>query len=280
MGSRILHTGKNQITTTYSLAHKAVDVVKHKSQVETIVAHSDGTVIFCQTGQKTNKNAKGNASYGNCVKIDHGNGYATLYAHLDTVAVSYGQVVKQGQVLGRMGSTGKAYGAHLHFEIRKNNKPIDPTPYLHADLPAPIEAEPHATYKAYTTKWWPEVTDCNQVNAGGYAGVQGKNVTALMARATRGIIQYRVHLLDKNVWLPWVENYEDYAGNKGQKIDAVQMRLIGADGYEVKYRVSPSGNKGWYGWCVGLSDKTGDGYAGVFGQPVDCVQVEIVRKEK
>lgn len=278
MASRVLQTGDNQITTKYSLAHKAVDVVKYKSQIDNVIAHSAGTVIFCQTGHKNNKGSKGNASYGNCVKIDHGNGYSTLYAHLDTVEVKYGQTVKQGQVLGRMGNTGNSYGAHLHFEVRLNNKHINPTLYLNADLPAPVDEEPHAKYKAYTNKWWSEVTDCNDVNANGYAGVQSRNMTALMAKSTRGIIKYRVHLLDKKVWLPWVENYEDYAGNKGKKIDAVQMQLIGADGYEVKYRVSPSANKGWYGWCTGLKDETGDNYAGVFGKAIDCIQVDIVKK--
>ena len=44
------------------------------------------------------------------------------------------------------------------------------------------------------------------------------------------------------------------------------------------YRVSPSASKGWYGWCTGLSDATGDGYAGVIGKPIDCIQIKIVKK--
>lgn len=135
----------------------------------------------------------------------------------------------------------------------------------------------HVTYKSYAGKWWPEVVDCNDINADGYAGVQGNNMTALMAKPDKGTLRYRVHLVGKG-WLPWVENYTDFAGIRGKAIDAVQMQLLNVKGYEVQYRVSPSSNKGWYGWCTGLTDASGDGYAGVFGNPIDCIQVKIVKK--
>lgn len=273
MLSRVLKSGENQITAKYGSGHKGVDVVKYKAQLDTVIAHSDGKVVFCQTGHKNNKLAVGNASYGNCVKIDHGNGYATLYAHLALVYVKHGQTVKRGQEIGTMGNTGRSFGAHLHFELRQNNSRIDPTPYLQADLPA---AAPSVTYKAYTTKWLSAVTDYNEQNTNGYAGVRLKNMTALQAVASVGTLRYRVHLLDENRWLPWVENDADYAGNKGETIDAVQMQLIGAEGHEIRYRVSSK--KGWHGWCEGLTDKTGDGYAGVFGKAVDRIQMAIVRK--
>lgn len=275
MVSRVLKTGENQITTRFSRAHKGVDLVKYKSQLDTIIAHSKGKVVFCQTGQKNNKLSTGNASYGNCVKIDHGDGYSTLYAHLATVSVKLGDTVKQGQVIGTMGNTGRSYGAHLHFEVRKDNNRIDPTPYLEADLPL---TEIHVVYKAFTTKWLSEVTDCNDVNTNGYAGIQDKKMTALMARPKRGSLKYRVHLLKEKRWLPWVTDYDGYAGNYGQDIDAVQMQLIDVDGYEVQYRVSPTKKKGWYGWCTGLTDSTGDGYAGVFGKPIDCIQIRIIKE--
>ena len=58
--------------------------------------------------------------YGNYVVIDHGNGYKTLYGHMaiGSTIVQAGQVVRQGQKLGRMGSTGRSTGTHLHFEIK------------------------------------------------------------------------------------------------------------------------------------------------------------------
>ncbi len=274
MVSRVLKTGENQITQKYGGSHHGVDLVKYKSQVDTIVAHSDGTVVFCQTGQKNNTKATGTASWGNCVKIDHGNGYFTLYAHLATVSVKNGEIVKKGQKIGFMGNTGRSFGAHLHFEVWKGGTRIDPTPYLEADLPGGDAL--HVTYMVYTGKWWPEVVDCNDKNAEGYAGVNGRAMTALKAKPSKGTLLYRVHLCKEKRWLPWVKNYDDYAGNIGQAIDAVQMKLLDVDGYEVQYRVSPTNSKRWYGWCKGTTDATGDGYAGVFGKPIDVIQIKIV----
>lgn len=136
----------------------------------------------------------------------------------------------------------------------------------------------HATYRAYTGKWLSTITDCNDVNSNGYAGIHGKKMTALIAKADKGTLRYRVHLLKEKRWLPWVSNFDDHAGNIGQDIDAVQMELKDADGYEVMYRVSPTEKKGWYGWCTGLTNSVGDGYAGMFGKPIDCIQVKIVKK--
>lgn len=68
--------------------------------------------------------------YGNLIVLDHGEGYYTLYAHLDTLAVERGQQVPQGAELGRVGSTGSLKGAFLYFEIRSGAKALDPTQWL------------------------------------------------------------------------------------------------------------------------------------------------------
>jgi len=69
-------------------------------------------------------------SYGNYVVINHGDGTSTLYAHMNSRAVKEGAVVKQGQVIGYVGTTGRSTGYHLHFEIRKNNVRVDPVNYF------------------------------------------------------------------------------------------------------------------------------------------------------
>jgi murein DD-endopeptidase MepM/ murein hydrolase activator NlpD len=71
-----------------------------------------------------------NGGYGKCVIIDHGNGYKTLCGHLNTVLVKQGQHVRQGQMIGRVGSTGRTTGPHLHFTIYLKNKVQDPLKYL------------------------------------------------------------------------------------------------------------------------------------------------------
>ena len=70
------------------------------------------------------------AGYGNIVLLRHGNGVATLYAHLARVGVKVGERVDRRALLGRAGCTGSCTGQHLHFEVRILGKPVDPMPYL------------------------------------------------------------------------------------------------------------------------------------------------------
>jgi murein DD-endopeptidase MepM/ murein hydrolase activator NlpD len=70
------------------------------------------------------------SGYGYAVVIDHGNGLSTLYGHNESLAVSSGQSVSQGQVIAYAGSTGNSTGPHVHFEVRSNGDPVDPSAYL------------------------------------------------------------------------------------------------------------------------------------------------------
>ena len=70
--------------------------------------------------------------YGNMVEIDHGNGLATRYGHLSEILVEEGQQVEAGAALGRLGSTGRSTGPHLHYEVRVDGEPVDPTRFLRA----------------------------------------------------------------------------------------------------------------------------------------------------
>ena len=68
--------------------------------------------------------------YGNCIIVDHGGGYSTIYAHCSELYVSYGQSVSKGQQIAAVGSTGNSTGPHLHFEVRINGEPVDPLGFI------------------------------------------------------------------------------------------------------------------------------------------------------
>ena len=85
-----------------------------------IHAAAAGTVIYCGWM----------SGYGNLVMIDHGGDLATLYGHQSRIAVSCGESVTQGQVIGYSGCTGFCTGPHVHFEVRVNGSPVDPLGYL------------------------------------------------------------------------------------------------------------------------------------------------------
>ncbi len=71
--------------------------------------------------------------YGNMVEIDHGNGLVTRYAHMSKVEATAGDTVRRGQLIGFVGSTGRSTGPHLHYELRLNDKPINPRHFLPAE---------------------------------------------------------------------------------------------------------------------------------------------------
>ena len=275
--SRVLKNGEYRITQGYSIKHQAVDLVKAPSSLETIIAHSGGKVVFCQTGHKNNKGSSGNASYGNCVRIEHGNGYSTLYAHLDKVYVKLGDFVTEGQEIGYMGNSGNSYGGHLHFEVRKDGKKINPTAYLDADLPL----TPSVIYAVHTNKgrWLSDIVDYNEANGSGYAGIIGKTIDGIRAKLSKGSIVYRVHTVGGK-YLPWVKDLDategGYAGIYGRNIDGIQMKLEGLDGYAVEYRVSPKG-KNYLSWVRNCNDGAANGYAGIYGQAIDRIQIRIVK---
>lgn len=70
--------------------------------------------------------------YGNCIEIEHGNGLMTRYAHMSRFVAQIGQPVAAGSVIGAIGNTGRSTGPHLHFEVRINDRPVNPRPFLEA----------------------------------------------------------------------------------------------------------------------------------------------------
>lgn len=93
-----------------------------------------GTEIYA-TGDGTVVRADADASgYGNHVRISHGYGYLTLYGHMSRIKVRRGQKVKRGDVIGYVGNTGKSVGPHLHYEVHKNSKAVNPVNFYYNDL--------------------------------------------------------------------------------------------------------------------------------------------------
>jgi murein DD-endopeptidase MepM/ murein hydrolase activator NlpD len=80
------------------------------------------------------ESAGSNGGYGKMVEIDHGNGFSTRYAHLSEIEVKAGQQVKIGQIIGRVGSTGRSTGPHLHYETRIDGDAVDPQKFLRAGI--------------------------------------------------------------------------------------------------------------------------------------------------
>jgi murein DD-endopeptidase MepM/ murein hydrolase activator NlpD len=114
------------------------------------------------------------AGYGKVVVVDHGNGMETRYGHLSRFHVKEGDIIRQGQVIGGMGSTGRSTGTHLHFEIRLDGRPVDPQPFLDLagfGLEAPARARPAmATPLAIASDDpYSPVADGDEVMAGGRA---------------------------------------------------------------------------------------------------------------
>lgn len=101
-------------------SHNGIDFAPRKGGMPPIYATKEGIVT----------EARFDFSYGNYVRIDHGGGVETLYAHLSELGVSVGDKVATGDPLGIMGTTGKSTGVHLHFEVWLEGVRVDPTPYL------------------------------------------------------------------------------------------------------------------------------------------------------
>ncbi len=72
----------------------------------------------------------GSTGYGYQIRIDHGEGFITIYGHNSVISVVKGQHVLQGQIIGKTGNTGNSTGPHSHFELRLNGGPVDPEPYI------------------------------------------------------------------------------------------------------------------------------------------------------
>ncbi|NQU34954.1 MAG: M23 family metallopeptidase [Bacteroidetes bacterium] len=99
-----------------------------------------GTPIYSSGAGRVVKTNHSRRGYGNTVTIDHGYGYRTFYAHIKDIKVKKGEIVNRGQIIATVGNTGKSTAPHLHYEVRKNNRTINPIYYFFNDL-SPDEFE-------------------------------------------------------------------------------------------------------------------------------------------
>lgn len=122
--------GRGQVTQGFHYGHYAIDIWGPNKP--DILAMKAGTVIRASGGCKSRQRGC-NSGYGNVIVIDHGDGLKTLYAHNTTFYVKVGQKVVAGQAISKMGNTGTVYGRtgiHVHFEVRKNGKRVNPLSYI------------------------------------------------------------------------------------------------------------------------------------------------------
>jgi murein DD-endopeptidase MepM/ murein hydrolase activator NlpD len=92
-----------------------------------------GTPVYA-TGDGTVIHSSWESAYGNLIEINHGYNYVTRYAHLSEILVRNGQTVKRGDLIGKVGNTGKSTGPHLHYEVRLRGEPQNPVNYYFFDL--------------------------------------------------------------------------------------------------------------------------------------------------
>lgn len=137
------------------------------------------------------------------------------------------------------------------------------------------------TYRVYAGgKWWGEIKNFTD-----YSGVENKPITGLAMKVDNGSVKYRVHIKGGS-WLPYVTAYnikdhdKGYAGDLKNQIDAIEVYYYTPKGQNIKkakYRVSTTSSTNYLGWQYDNETKNGmDGYAGVFGKPIDKVQIAIV----
>lgn len=262
---RVLKSGKCEITQGYKNSHKANDIVGAGYTLDTIVAHSDGTVV--QVINNCNINTSGDARYnsayfdannpGNMVKIKHDNGYYTRYLHFayGTVKVQNGQRVSKGQELGYMGNTGYSFGGHLHFEVRNESDVcIDPSSYLDSDLP---------------TKE-PENIPTGEYNIGDIVEINGVYVSSTSSdkllpaissgKITRIVNGARNPYLLENGQIGWV-NDECIISKKNNNIEYLSNPSY--NGYSIVDALNQIGIDSSYNYRSQLAEKNGiSGYIG------------------
>ncbi|MCI1952842.1 MAG: peptidoglycan DD-metalloendopeptidase family protein [Clostridiales bacterium] len=125
------HTITTGFEYRWGAFHNGYDLSGSGVYGTSIVAAASGTIAYVSSGFGDGYyGCRDGGGFGNYVIIDHGNGLSTLYGHMQSVSVSVGQSVSQGQVIGALGTSGSSTGPHLHFTVYKNGTAVDPGNYI------------------------------------------------------------------------------------------------------------------------------------------------------
>lgn len=193
--------------------------------------------------------------------------YVIKYTSMDAIIVEVAfldnindvQICDSVEEQGRNGeiiacAIGKYFG--IIKECGEDIESSKPTPPI---TPTPVKI--NVFYKVYTSEdgWLPEVKNLTD-----YAGIYGKEIKAIECRLSAGNIDYRTANLNKDYY-SWVHNNTDYAGDKKNPIDKLQIKQN-----NIRYRVHLLGGN-WLPWVTGLAD-----YAGIVGKKIDAVQIEVI----
>lgn len=278
MISRVIDGGYCEITSPYTDEHGGVDVVALRAGnrvTSRILAHSDGVVVDVR------KNCPGyedNHSYGNFVLIKHPvreTFMYTRYAHLayGTVRVNVGDRVCRGDILGYMGDSGYAFGAHLHFEVLTNTMfKIDPTSYLNRELPY-YDTVIGLSYDCIQKEWLPAV-----ISAGSPADTIGNPYHELggIAVSSPTLKSYCARSVGDKYFLPPVSgfNINDFpAGFAGNLLPICDIAI---NDPHIAYQVKLLSTQEWlpvvYGKDYDLNDYY-NGYAGDGEHAIDEVKI-------
>ena len=119
------------LNSTFGYRNDPIDHVRRFHQGQDITVKSGTPVLSPADGVV--KRAYYAGGFGNHIKLEHGSGYTTLFAHLSKINVKHGQIVKRGEIIGYTGNTGRSTAPHLHYEIHHNGKPQNPLDYFFSE---------------------------------------------------------------------------------------------------------------------------------------------------
>lgn len=279
MKDRVINDSVNRITQGYGNGHRGIDLGWRTEEWQNEVHPNCAGTVYATLDNVADGSEYG-GGWGNYVLIRHDNGMFSRYAHLRTgLRVKEGQRVDENTVIGIIGSSGRAYGRHLHFEVQMNSSSasrIDPTRYLTEPISGSSPSKDvNVYYRVRTQKygWLSEVKNLED-----YAGWNDDPITDVAIKVDRGSVRYRVHILGGG-WLSWVTGYNinDYmngfAGN-GQVIDAIQIYYNTPDDIRPYKKIHYKVNN--YSYQVDTETTNGqDGFAGSYGYSMKKLQMYI-----